>query len=96
MNTFIRIRDQEENVSVIVEMFLDEALRDCLTRIKENRPPVMTQEDDSIIDVDEEEEVFEEIIEETVGQSVELVIEQMISFVIEQDPEVVCQGSGDS
>ena len=29
--------------------------------------PVMTQEDDSIIDVDEEEEVFEEIIEETVG-----------------------------
>ena len=102
MNTFIRIRDQrvegsqdqEENVSVIVEMFLDEALRDCLTRIKENRPPVMTQEDDSIID--KEEEVFEEIIEETVGQSVELVIEQMISFVIEQDPEVVCQGSGDS
>ena len=56
--------------------------------------PVMTQEDDSIID--EEEEVFEEIIEETVGQSVELVIEQMISFVIEQDPEVMCQGSGDS
>ena len=54
----------------------------------------MTQEDDSIID--KEEEVFEEIIEETVGQSVELVIEQMISFVIEQDPEVVCQGSGDS
>ena len=52
--------------------------------------PVMTQEDDSIID--EEEEVFEEIIEETVGQSVELVIKQMISFVIEQDPEVVCQG----
>ena len=90
MNTFIRIRDQEENVSVIVEMFLDEALRDCLTRIKENRPPVMTQEDDSIID--EEEEVFEEIIEETVGQSVELVIKQMISSIIEQDPEVVCQG----
>ena len=50
----------------------------------------MTQEEDSIID--EEEEVFEEIIEETVGQSVELVIKQMISSIIEQDPEVVCQG----
>ena len=91
-------QDQEEKASVIVEMFLDEALRDCLTRIKENGPPVMTKasaaiidisEDDSIID--EEEEVFEETVEETVDHSVDLVIEEMISSVIEQDPEVVCQ-----
>ena len=80
-------------------MFLDEALRDCLTRVKENGLPVVTQASVAIIDIsdddsiiDEEEEVFEEIFEETVGQSVELVIEEMISSVIEQDPEVVCQG----